>query len=83
MAADKHWNVPGFIAREKASILPICNNLGAISNYISNNSYTEIPMILSYKDEYEDYCLESQNQGVANSTSSAVSLVGDRTISTS
>ena len=80
MAADKHWNVPGFIAREKVSILPICNNLGAISNYISNNSYTEIPMILSYKDEYEDYCLESQNQGVANSTSSAIITIPEELI---
>ena len=37
-------------------------------------------MILSYKDEYEDYCLESKNQGVANSTSSAIITIPEELI---
>ena len=70
MAADKHWNIPGFIAREKVSILPICNNLGAISNY--NSYYNEYPMEVIYDDTYGDHFLQSKNQGKGNSTSSAI-----------
>ena len=70
MAADKHWNVPGFVAREKVSILPICNNLGAISNY--SGTTNEYPMEVIYDDTYGDYFLQSKNQGKQSSNSSAV-----------
>ena len=70
MAADKHWKIPGFTAREKVSILPICNNLGVISNYDSD--YDEYPMEIIYDDTYGDYFLQSKNQGKQNSTSSAI-----------
>ena len=70
MAADKHWNIPGFRAREKASILPICNNLGAISNY--SGTTNEYPMEVIYDDTYGDYFLQSKNQGKQSSNSSAV-----------
>lgn len=70
MAADKHWNIPGFIAREKVSILPICNNLGAISNY--SGTTNEYPMEVIYDDTYGDYFLQSKNQGKRSSNSSAV-----------
>lgn len=70
MAADKHWNIPGFRAREKVSILPICNNLGAISNY--SGTTNEYPMEVIYDDTYGDYFLQSKNQGKQSSNSSAV-----------
>ena len=70
MAADKHWNIPGFRAREKVSILPICNNLGAISNY--SGTTNEYPMEVIYDDTYGDHFLQSKNQGKQSSNSSAV-----------
>ena len=70
MAADKHWNIPGFRAREKVSILPICNNLGAISNY--SGTTNEYPMEVIYDDTYGDHFLQSKNQGKQSSNSSTV-----------
>lgn len=68
MAADKHWNIPGFMAREKVDILLICNNLGAIFNY---NGINEYPMKVDNKS-YADCFLQSKNQGKPNSNSSAI-----------
>lgn len=46
LAADKHWNVPGYKARVKKDIIPMLNNLGVFTQITGTN---KIPMDIKYE----------------------------------
>ena len=46
LAADKHWNIPGYKARIKKDIIPALNNLGAFTQITGTNN---IPMDIKYE----------------------------------
>lgn len=46
LAADKHWNIPGYKARVKKDIIPMLNNLGVFTPITGTNN---IPMDIKYE----------------------------------
>ena len=60
LAADKHWNIPGYKARIKKDIIPMLNNLGVFTQITGTN---KIPMDIKYETNLGTNALVSNIYG--------------------